>query len=122
MRATRADSSSNATAVPASCAPHAVEREPLRALVREPLRALAQGSLRALVQEPLRALWGCSSFDDAATRVNLDLVCTPPLEILLNEFDDQVLGYLTEHSSTFFNKKLIREQVETTYKRTVLKL
>ena len=52
-------------------------------------------------KDPLHAPWGVSSFDDAATRQNLDLVCTPSLQTFLDDLDDQVLSYLTERSETF---------------------
>jgi hypothetical protein len=72
-------------------------------------------------KEPLKALWGCSSFDEAATRVNFDLSCPPNLEAFFEKIDQQIKTYLLEHSETFFKKQLTSEQMDQIYKPTVIK-
>ena len=84
----------------------------------------ANGPVRiclAKPSQPLQAPWGCSSFDDSATRVNLDLSCPPALDAFFADVDKQIKTYLLEHSETFFKKKLTNEQLDQIYKPTVLK-
>ena len=65
--------------------------------------------------------FGITSWEDDATRKNLEIRCTPELETFFGSLDEWAMSYIAQHSARLLNKELSPQTIKENYKPTLNK-